>query len=143
MAATALLSCHSSNPFEVASSDPRHRAFLSVRMDVDALSRDFPTDDAPSDNSPHDHDLPHMDQYLVQLHPNSASTSYQYGPSTSKTTLDAPSQVITAEHVDDEMLSDEDAEADEDMEEVEDEVEQGQAREQAARSRSVSFYTRL
>ena len=91
-------------------------------MDVDALSRDFPTDDAPSDNSPHDHDLPHMDQYLVQLHPNSASTSYQYGPSTSKTTLDAPSQVITAEHVDDEMLSDEDAEADEDMEDVEEDV---------------------
>ena len=139
MAATALFSCHSSNPLEVHSSD---LVLLHARMEVERLPLEYsPGLDPGSDDaaSPSDYNLPQMAQYhshLAQLYPHSASTSNPPIPSTSKTTLDTPVEERDMELEDEEMLSDQDEEMEnvaedtqveevvEVVEEVEEEVEE-------------------
>ncbi|EJF62253.1 kinase-like protein [Dichomitus squalens LYAD-421 SS1] len=125
MAATALLSRHSSNPLEVPSSDSRNRAYLKYLMEVEEEARhdagDQPTSDA--------FNVPQMEQYhthLAQLYPNATPPSYTYVASTSHVVLEdleileavggteRPTRVKT-EQADEVMLLSDEGSGDEDM----------------------------
>ncbi|KAI0722295.1 kinase-like protein [Cerioporus squamosus] len=93
MAATALLSRHSSNPLEVPSSDARNRIYLKRLIH---------------------YNLPHMDEYhthLARLYPNSNTQSYEYGPPAHNDDMENDE---VEEDGDEEMLGDEGS-GDEDM----------------------------
>ncbi|KAI0638569.1 kinase-like protein [Trametes polyzona] len=118
MAATALLSRHSSNPLEVSSSDTRNRAYLKQLMDVQQLARDYPGDQPSSDDTINGYNVPDLERYhshLAQLYPEAQTSAYQYGAAS--TTSNAPTK-----EADEEMFSD-DGSGDEDMEQDEDEEE--------------------
>ncbi|KAH9927080.1 kinase-like protein [Epithele typhae] len=124
MAATALFSCHSSNPFENTLESPSAGAhgcppLFHRHMDID-LAQQF-SDDGPSETT-----LPQLEQYhshLAQLFPDANIPTYNYGASSSKNTLEKmPTNLSVEESVDDEMLSDDDEE-DEEMVDPGDELE--------------------
>ncbi|KAI0355327.1 kinase-like protein [Trametes cingulata] len=115
MAATALLSRHSSNPLEVSSSDTRNRAYLKELMEAQDMGRHYVGDQPSSDDPLNDYNVPELERYhshLAQLYPNAQTSAYQYGASTSN----APEK-----EADEDMLSD-GGSGDEDMEQ--DEVEE-------------------
>ncbi|KAL7282671.1 hypothetical protein ACG7TL_004144 [Trametes sanguinea] len=122
MAATALLSRHSSNPLEVSSSDTRNRAYLKELMHAQQMARPFGGDPQSSDDPLNDLNLPELERYhthLAQLYPNAQTSAYQYGASTSK----AP-----AKDMDEDMFSDGDSDGEEmeqDQEEEEAEEDEG------------------
>ena len=106
MAATALLSRHSSNPLEVPSSDARNRAYLKHLMQVE---REYAGDEPSSDDPLSHYNLPQMEQYhthLAQLYPPSNTQSYQYGPSNSNNALEIFEDLDGVEDGDEDMLGD-------------------------------------
>ena len=109
MAATALLSRHSSNPMEVSSSDARNKAYLKTLMQVE---QEFANGELSSDDPLSHYNLPQMEEYhthLAQLYPNVSAQSYQYGPSTNNVAMEVMEGVEAAdnpENADEEMASD-------------------------------------
>ncbi|KAH9899485.1 kinase-like protein [Cubamyces lactineus] len=122
MAATALLSRHSSNPLEVSSSDTRNRAYLRELMEAQQLARHYAAEQPSSDDPLNEFNLPELERYhshLAQLYTPAQASAYQYGASAGN----VPEKPI---EVDEEMLSDgesgeEEMEQDEDQESEEDE----------------------
>ncbi|KAI0775876.1 kinase-like protein [Trametes elegans] len=121
MAATALLSRHSSNPLEVPSSDTRNRVYRAKLMEAQQIARQFSGGDIQSSDDPlNDYNVPELERYhshLAQLYPNAHATAsttaaYEYGASTSN-----PPE----KDADEEMLSDGDDGMDQDEEEEEEE----------------------
>ncbi|RDX53726.1 kinase-like protein [Lentinus brumalis] len=107
MAATALLSRHSSNPLEVPSSDARNMAYLKGLVQAE---RGYSGQEPSSDDPLSHHNLPNMDEYrthLAQLCPDSNTQLYAYGPL-------ACEGAEVAEDGDEDML-DEEGSGDEDM----------------------------
>ncbi|KAI0832794.1 kinase-like protein [Trametes gibbosa] len=119
MAATVLLSRHSSNPLELPSSDNRNRAYLRQLMDVQHMTQDQLSSDDPLNQAA----LPELERYhshLAELYPDAQTSTYQYSAS-----HDAPhaDPDLDAE-ADEDMLSDDAGSADEDMEEDDEEEEE-------------------
>ena len=125
MAATALLSRHSSNPLEVPSSDSRNRAYLKRLMDIEEDVRQCAADEPTSDA----YNAPQMEQYhshLAQLYPNATPPSYTYVASTSNVAIEnleileviggteRPARTKTEQADEERLLSDEGS-GDEDM----------------------------
>lgn len=123
MAATALLSRHSSNPLEVPSSDLRNRRYLTQLMEAEEAAHQYSGDDLTSDA----YNAPQMEEYhthLAHLYPNAGTSSYQYVSPAGNLVLenleifgtigdvDRPMKV---EQVDEEMLLSDDGSGDEDM----------------------------
>ena len=115
-------------------------------MELDALSRQFPGDDLGSDDIlPSDFNLPQMEQYhshLAELYPNAASTSYQYGASTSKVTFDAPLDATGAKNGDAEVLSDEDEDMGNDLGDAEEEEEEEEEDDETDEEASIFLKSR-
>lgn len=123
MAATALLSQHSSNPLEVSSSDTRNRAYLKELMDVQHVARDYAAEHPSSDDPLNGYNVPELERYhshLALLYPDAPAPAYQYAASASN----APEK-----DVDEEMLSD-GGSGDEDMEQEEAEEEEEEEEEE-------------
>ncbi|KAI8982741.1 kinase-like protein [Trametes punicea] len=117
MAATALLSRHSSNPLEVSSSDPRNRTYLKELMEVQQIARQYPGDHPSSDDPLNDFNIPELERYhshIAQLYPNAQTSAYRYAASASN---------AQAKEADEEMFSD-GGSGDEDMDQEEEEEEE-------------------
>ncbi|KAH9854973.1 kinase-like protein [Lenzites betulinus] len=117
MAATALLSRHSSNPLEVPSSDNRNRAYLRELMDVQQMT----ADQLSSDDPLHEYAVPELERYhshLAELYPNAQTSAYQYSAEIDEAHEDADADADADAPADEDMLSDAES-ADEDMEDEE------------------------
>lgn len=123
MAATALLSRHSSNPLEVPSSDLRNRRYLTQLMEAEEVARQYSGDEFTSDV----YNAPHMEEYhshLAQLYPDAGTSSYHYVSPTGNMVLENleileaigdVERPMKVEQVDQEMLLSDDGSGDEDM----------------------------
>ncbi|KAI0650374.1 kinase-like protein [Trametes meyenii] len=129
MAATALLSRHSSNPLEVSSSDTRNRAYLKELMEVQRMANHYSGDTQSSDDLLNDYNVPELERYhshLAQLYPNGHTAAHQYGASTT----DASEKEMDEEMLevcgsgDEEMDQDQGEEEEEEEEDIEDDTDE-------------------